>query len=157
MVYLPFLIILIVFCATEDNEKANKKETAATSEKKTKPEPKQQSKGTQGKVKETKQQSKATSNSKTESPTAKKKSVVKGKKLKDEGPKKKLAKMDEQNSKEGKTKEKLKVLKVDKDVTNESVTEKAEGSLLKKKTNKKNQKSLFKRRKDKMGGKKPRT
>ncbi|XP_060777973.1 probable 28S rRNA (cytosine(4447)-C(5))-methyltransferase [Neoarius graeffei] len=142
----------------EDNEKANKKETAATSEKKTsKPEPKQQSKGTQGKVKETKQQSKATSNSKTESPTAKKKSVVKGKKLKDEGPKKKLAKMDEQNSKEGKTKEKLKVLKVDKDVTNESVTEKAEGSLLKKKTNKKNQKSLFKRRKDKMGGKKPRT
>ncbi|MCJ8728609.1 hypothetical protein PDJAM_G00006550 [Pangasius djambal] len=136
----------------EENEKASKTETPATSEdKNSKPESKQQSKGTQGKARETKQQSKATSNSTTESPTAKKKPVVKGKKLKDEGPKKKLAKMDEQNSKEGKTKEKLKVLKVDKDVTNESVTEKAEGSLLKKKSNKKNQKNLFKRRKSKMG------
>lgn len=60
-----------------------------------------------------------------------------------------MAKMDEQESKKGKTKEKLKVLKVDKDVTNESVSEKAEGSLLKK-TNKKNQKNLFKQRKNKM-------
>ncbi|MCI4374465.1 hypothetical protein PGIGA_G00006630 [Pangasianodon gigas] len=135
----------------EENEKASETETPATSEdKNSKPESKQQSKGTQGKARETKQQSKATSNSKTESPIAKKKPVVKGKKLKDEGPKKKLAKMDEQNSKEVKTKEKLKVLKVDKDITNESVTEKAEGSLLKKKTNKKNQKNLFQRRKNKM-------
>lgn len=154
MVYSSFLIILIVFCATEDNEKASKTETAATSEEKnSKPESKQQSKGTQGKARETKQQSKATSNRKTENPTAKKKPVVKGKKLKDEGPKRKLAKMDEQNSKEAKTKEKLQVLKVDKDITNESVTEKVEGSLLKKKANKKNQKNLFKRRKDKMGKK----
>lgn len=116
-----------------------------------KTESKQQSEGTQGKAKGTKQQSKATSKSKTESPTAKKKPGVKGKKLKDEGPKKKLAKMDELNSKEGKAKEKLQVLKVDKDITNESVTEKPDGSLLKKKTNKKNQKSLFKRRKTIMG------
>lgn len=77
--------------------------------------------------------------------------MVKGKKLKDGGPKRKLAKMDEQNSKEGKSKENLKVLKVDKDIINECVTEKTEGSLLKKKTNKKNQKNLFKRRKNKMG------
>uniref|UniRef100_W5UCC0 Putative ribosomal RNA methyltransferase NOP2 n=1 Tax=Ictalurus punctatus TaxID=7998 RepID=W5UCC0_ICTPU len=122
----------------EENEKASETETPATSEEKnSKPESKQQSKGTRGNVK-------AASNSKTESPNAKKKPVVKGKKLKDEGPKKKRAKMDEQNSKEGKTKEKLQALKIHKDITNESVTEKAEGSLLKKKTNKKNQKKLFK-------------
>lgn len=75
--------------------------------------------------------------------------MVKGKKLKDEGPKKKLAKMDEQNSKVGKTKEKLKVLKVDKDIMNESGTEKAE-RLLKKTTKEKDQ-NLIKRRKNKMG------
>lgn len=138
MVYQSFLIISIAFCATEENEKASETETPATSEEKnSKPESKQQSKGTRGNVK-------AASNSKTESPNAKKKPVVKGKKLKDEGPKKKRAKMDEQNSKEGKTKEKLQALKIHKDITNESVTEKAEGSLLKKKTNKKNQKKLFK-------------
>lgn len=77
--------------------------------------------------------------------------MVKGKKLKDEGPKKKVAKMDEQNLKEGKTKAKLKVLKVDKEVMNESVTDKAEGSLFKKKTHNKNQKNIFERRKNKMG------
>lgn len=152
MVYSPFLIILIVFCATEENEEASTPETPATSEEKnSKPESKQQSKGTQGKDKETKQQSKATSNSNTGSPMAKKKPVVKGKKLKDDGPKKKMAKLDEQESKKGKTKEKLKVLKVDKDVTNESVTEKAEGSLLKKKTNKKNQKTFLKKGQIKWG------
>ncbi|KAI5618172.1 putative 28S rRNA (cytosine(4447)-C(5))-methyltransferase [Silurus asotus] len=138
---------------TEENEKASETETPATpaEEKTSKSESKQQSKGTQGKSKETKQQLKAASSSKTESPTVKKKPAIKGKKLKDEGPKRKIAKMDEQNSKEAKTKEKLKVLKVDKDIINESGTEKAEGSLLKKKTNKKNQKNLFKRRKNKMG------
>ncbi|KAM9489359.1 28S rRNA (cytosine(4447)-C(5))-methyltransferase [Clarias gariepinus] len=138
--------------STEENEKASKAETPATSEDKNlKPESKQQSKGTQKAKQQTKQQSKATSTSKTESPTGKKKPVLKGKKLKDEGPKKKRAKMDEQNSKEGKIKEKLKVLKVDKDETNEPVTKKAKESLLKKKTNKNNQKNLFKRRKNKMG------
>lgn len=60
--------------------------------------------------------------------------------------------MDEQNLKEGKTKAKLKVLKVDKEVMNESVTDKAEGEgLFKKKTHNKNQKNIFKRRKNKMG------
>ncbi|XP_060726192.1 probable 28S rRNA (cytosine(4447)-C(5))-methyltransferase [Tachysurus vachellii] len=152
-----FVAKLKKFCNTiptapaEENEKASKPETPATSEEKnSKPESKHQNKGSQGKDKETKQQSKATSNNKTESTMAKKKATVKGKKLKDEGPKKKMAKMDEQESKKGKTTEKLKVLKVDKDVTNESVSEKTEGSLLKK-TNKKNQKNLFKQRKDKMG------
>lgn len=136
---------------TEENEQASKPETPATSEEKiSKPESKQQGKGTEGKVKKTKEQLKATSNSKTGSPSAKKKAVVKGKKLKDEGPKKKLAKMDEQESKKGKTKEKLKILKMDKGTTNGSMTEKAKGSLLKKK-NKKNQKNLFKLRKNKMG------
>lgn len=150
--FIYFLIVLNVFCLTEENEKASKAETPATSEDKNlKPESKQQSKGTQKAKQQTKQQSKATSTSKTESPTGKKKPVLKGKKLKDEGPKKKRAKMDEQNSKEGKIKEKLKVLKVDKDETNEPVTKNAKESLLKKKTNKNNQKNLFKRRKNKMG------
>ncbi|TSK34824.1 putative 28S rRNA (cytosine-C(5))-methyltransferase [Bagarius yarrelli] len=139
----------------EESDQVSESKTSATSEEKnSKPETKKQSKGTQGKVKETKEQLKAASNSKTESPSSKKIAVGKGKKLKDEGPKKKLAKMDEPESKKGKTKVKPQTLKVDKDTTNGSVTEKAKGNLLKKKTNKKiNQKNLFKQRKNKMGKK----
>ncbi|XP_036440486.1 probable 28S rRNA (cytosine(4447)-C(5))-methyltransferase [Colossoma macropomum] len=100
---------------------------------------KQQNKVTpQGKVTETKQ-SKTTSNRKTEKPISQSKPEVKSKQIKDDGPKKKkLAKMDGDDSKEdGKTKKKLQIPKVDGETTKKSVTGKMEKSLLKKTIKKK--------------------
>ncbi|XP_072535669.1 28S rRNA (cytosine(4447)-C(5))-methyltransferase [Salminus brasiliensis] len=93
----------------------------------------QKSKGPgQGKV-ETKQ-SKTTIGSKTQNLISKNKPAVKSKPLKGDGPKKrKLATMDEEPSKE-----KLKVPKVDRETPKKSVTEKKEGTPLKKTNKKKN-------------------
>uniref|UniRef100_A0A3B4CRJ0 SAM-dependent MTase RsmB/NOP-type domain-containing protein n=1 Tax=Pygocentrus nattereri TaxID=42514 RepID=A0A3B4CRJ0_PYGNA len=103
----------------------------------------------EGKATETKQRSKTTSNSETEKPISQSKPEVKSKQIKADGPKKKLVKMDEDDSKEdGKTKKKLQILKVDGETTKKSITEKKEKSLLKK-TIKKKRKNLL--QKSRMG------
>uniref|UniRef100_A0AAR2IKL0 SAM-dependent MTase RsmB/NOP-type domain-containing protein n=1 Tax=Pygocentrus nattereri TaxID=42514 RepID=A0AAR2IKL0_PYGNA len=138
----------------EEKEQPAEADTSVTSEEtNTKPaniKTKQQNKiMPQGKATETKQRSKTTSNSETEKPISQSKPEVKSKQIKADGPKKKLVKMDEDDSKEdGKTKKKLQILKVDGETTKKSITEKKEKSLLKK-TIKKKRKNLL--QKSRMG------
>ncbi|XP_017555976.1 probable 28S rRNA (cytosine(4447)-C(5))-methyltransferase [Pygocentrus nattereri] len=139
---------------SEEKEQPAEADTSVTSEEtNTKPaniKTKQQNKiMPQGKATETKQRSKTTSNSETEKPISQSKPEVKSKQIKADGPKKKLVKMDEDDSKEdGKTKKKLQILKVDGETTKKSITEKKEKSLLKK-TIKKKRKNLL--QKSRMG------
>ncbi|KAL6488592.1 hypothetical protein MHYP_G00023330 [Metynnis hypsauchen] len=107
---------------SEEKEKPAEADTVTSGEKNTKPaniKTKQQNKGMpQGKATETKQKSKTTSNSETEKPISQK-----SKQIKDDGPKKKkLVKMDGDDSKEdGKTKKKLQILEVDGETTKKMV------------------------------------
>uniref|UniRef100_A0AAR2INL5 SAM-dependent MTase RsmB/NOP-type domain-containing protein n=1 Tax=Pygocentrus nattereri TaxID=42514 RepID=A0AAR2INL5_PYGNA len=148
------LMIFNLFISIEEKEQPAEADTSVTSEEtNTKPaniKTKQQNKiMPQGKATETKQRSKTTSNSETEKPISQSKPEVKSKQIKADGPKKKLVKMDEDDSKEdGKTKKKLQILKVDGETTKKSITEKKEKSLLKK-TIKKKRKNLL--QKSRMG------
>ncbi|KAI4877317.1 hypothetical protein NFI96_002513 [Prochilodus magdalenae] len=124
---------------SNDDEQPAEAEAPVTSEdKNTKPANSKMAKvAPKEKATETKQ--KTTVDSKTEKPVSQNKPTVKSKQIKDDGPKKKLARMEGEDAKEdGKSKKKLQIPKVDRETTKKSVTGKSEENKLKKTKKRKN-------------------